>query len=775
MRKKNINETLNRNLFLFPNPVEHRVEIFKLYPYIFYNIEDFKLFLTENNYDNKVTLAKKILLRLCFESNFPPPTKLLFNILDFEIEISPHTKDGFISKDHFVHLVNLYLLGLYLFMYHSNIHSKIMSNFKNQRRNIKYKNNLIYNSIKDFIKAWRYFVVFHDLGYPIEFYLGLSRNNQNQEFNIRKNNQLNIFNKIKQYLIKDIALKSLSELIVFNQIILNNQNHLLNELVISFFDINDRFIEISDNLINSTNNYNIEEILIDRNEYYLIENIYGSSSLRIFSSINKWDNIISVLIKKGTDEPLIIIKHDCDDKKSIIYKTPYFKNNCYKAYSILNEAKKSVVNNNNYYWNYFSKKNNENLNLLSNNTKINYSELESINAYFNSKTSQRISHINNEQDFKNYCFDIYLILYSLLGMMDESDYDLSSYQVYYDAKKPIVNSLKNDLPFEVAKIFNKLFSDYFKSFKLEQINNLDVSEIVEKTIKEIAKKDNSNISIKSFISKIVSNLNKDVKDKINNQISLITIWKGIRKEIESLPNEAEELNFNSEILTNDENFKLFNYSSIYDDDILKDVFLNNEICSINDFTFNNYIPKHIKESNKEYIIDHGLISAFIFYYSNKLYNEYFEKDSGELLKLGLGIENTQDDNLKLEQNVLLKKVFYSILIHNIYPKYLINNKKNFKTSIEKSPFTYLAILSDSLQPWDRKRNFNPAFINSPYNVSGDRFNIEVTKDGKKIIIEEEGFGMDMEKKINELSSFLDEFLESASNLFLKKFQDYYDI
>ncbi len=172
MKFNNIRETLKNTLFVSPTPPNRRKEFLYLHDFIFPNKELFLNFLDEDNSERQVSLAKDILLSLFYDSHFAPPTRLLFNILDMDTNDLSTNFDTYIRRDHFVHLVHTYLLGIYIYFYHQAINEHVTNIFVRKRRK---KNHAslppIPSAEKDVMIAWRYFVLFHDLGYPLENYL----------------------------------------------------------------------------------------------------------------------------------------------------------------------------------------------------------------------------------------------------------------------------------------------------------------------------------------------------------------------------------------------------------------------------------------------------------------------------------------------------------------------------------------------------------------------------------------------------------------------------
>src|SRR5689334_11983748 len=109
-----INNTFGTKLFESPDP--KNAELYKsFFDSTFPDASDFIAFLGERNQEERAKYAKRILLRLAAESHFFPPNRLLYNLLEFESYVAGNRKrESFVGRDHFNHLVSLYLLGIYL-------------------------------------------------------------------------------------------------------------------------------------------------------------------------------------------------------------------------------------------------------------------------------------------------------------------------------------------------------------------------------------------------------------------------------------------------------------------------------------------------------------------------------------------------------------------------------------------------------------------------------------------------------------------------------------
>ena len=104
--EKNINANLLNALFISPKPLTEKIETYNLlFARIFPEKEGFINFLSTNDENQKLKIAKRLIQRLCFESNFPPAYELLINLLTFEdSEVNQSKNNMYVPQDHFIHI-----------------------------------------------------------------------------------------------------------------------------------------------------------------------------------------------------------------------------------------------------------------------------------------------------------------------------------------------------------------------------------------------------------------------------------------------------------------------------------------------------------------------------------------------------------------------------------------------------------------------------------------------------------------------------------------------
>lgn len=755
-------------LFISPNPPKYKKDYLYMVDFIFPNKELFLNFLEEDNTERQISIAKDILLCLVYDSHFAPPTRLLFNILDMDSSDLNEKIDTYIKRDHFVHLVHSYLLGVYIYFYHSPINEKVTKLFmlkRNKKRILDSSLNL--SAKKDAIIAWRYFVLFHDLTYPFEYYLGMGIDDD--DFKKKQDRYLKAFRKIPKSLGKDLVFKSLSKIIA-----INNLNAYCNE---ESFDLLVRNYLVDENndkeysIVKNTNGEDVNIVDITSFEKWIdaqkLTGIFGYKTLKNIVKIFPKEKILSVLFDSDNC-PIVLyvpknidaIDDDCEAKPGResheVYLTKYYKKR--KNNSILSASfpfDDERYNSNYYTLGYFyiepQKQIDTFLSYLF--TGVDKDDYQDALVYFTEMTKTKAELITTEDEFQQYCFEIYLSLYKSAGYYKymEDDPSISSFSVDNIAQE--INKLNNNTPKAISSIINKILQKELPSDKYFQLTGKDANESVLQIFNLVFN------DYDGLIEKISSSINNDIV----GSNSLVSIIRTIREVVgdkfrtdysSTIFNEKEPDTLNVESFLN----------SIIDDSLFKIVdkkIADAGISSIKEL-INNYVPDYF---DGEKYFDHGIWSSLLMIeildtYENILSCENSDANLLRLKNLSIDTDISQWARKKdYKKNDILAESCYAIAIHNLYPSYL-NNKK-YKTDLLRSPFAYFAILVDTLQPWDRKNSINQAYMELPYITTSDNFNIEIVKN--KIRITEIAVDVQLEVRLDQLKNNLNQFLKNASD------------
>lgn len=175
-----------------------------------------------------------------------------------------------------------------------------------------------------------------------------------------------------------------------------------------------------------------------------------------------------------------------------------------------------------------------------------------------------------------------------------------------------------------------------------------------------------------------------------------------------------------------------------------------------------------------HFVDHGFAAALIgvalaesFADCAERMREYSGVDAPvgvKALRVGFCTTEHADDRwLTIEEEMLRGVISFAIVTHNLYPSGLPAEFSGYRTSLRRTPFSFLALLSDSLQRWDRRALMNQSRGRVGGLIPGRRFGLEVGERGFiDIWLSDEG--LDIKKEFDRLRGTLEEHLEDASSL-----------
>ncbi len=739
--KNNINRTLKRYLFEAPNPPRFKKEYLELKDFIFPCKEIFLAFLDEENFDNQVSCAEKIIIRLSYESFFPAPVSLCKNVLKMESIIKGETKKGYIGRDHYVHVVHLYLLGIYLFLYHNILNESILRTFRNKRNvnNIR-SNHLSRSTLKDFIVSWRYFSLYHDLAYPIEACLG-NKALKSEEKKIF----LSDFNDLASLITKDLTTRGLSKFIAIYNLVKDNDEFTLSNSI--FLHLEN---EVREN-IESTINV----------EYNLAEKIYGYETFRLVYTVFDKRNIISVLYDNKTKLPILIYVPADKKDEYLVYKTIHYTKNT--TISKIEKVKDAPFNRDyfqlkNYKWDFYI-----NSQVTLDSLIKSYFPEISVPSNFDNTisiiqglTSSHFSRIISDSSFKQYCFDIYMVLCKTSGQLKLDDTN----DMYFDYLSTIFADIGKEIPTEIGSIVESLIREKNGNINFEE--DLESSkhskDVIYKYLKNISK------TFAGFAEEISKPLINKIKTQLELNNNLKAIYTSTEKHFNNLKIKSQ---ININISKNTIDFEDLVHNS--NQGIISTIdYIDKKLIKAKLGTFKDDLLAYKPSFNNGQIqiFDHGIYSGLFFLNITNIYDQLLRLKKNEyshnLMKLAIGIDfDREKDYVGYKLNGIFCEICYAILTHNIYPIHLKN--KEFKTKLENNAFAYFAILVDFLQKWDRKYQVNLGFNEIPYNTTSKSFNIEVVNE--KIRITEFNPMINLKKFDSQFKEEINSYLDKASDYF----------
>lgn len=711
-----INATLLYNLFEKPSPQNREITNYYnlLRKRVFPCEKDFELFLRADNNDDQYRYARRIINRMIYESNFPPTLSSLTDVLCVEnysrnLKYNPNRHIG---RDHYLHLVYLYILGIYIFFYNSTLYHKLLSCFRYKRQSSSFDSKEIC-SIKDFISAWKYFTLFHDTGYSVEI--------------LSSNNCLFDFSEIEEFenafaesqVLKDFCIQSCAKIVarlLFVSAIkressikldCNNPSILshMDYCVKSILPAEKGFSKLSDVLSS-----------VCESEWVQLECVYSSSNLKSFLSIYRSSDIIVTAFHKS-DSTLAFIfipgRGDAENKLYTLDCTPITNEiktiSSYPEYLFFDDyiSKK-------YDFQYFISTKAEPV--ISTSTDL----VENILDAHIDEYRTWIYSIHDTQSFMDAQYAFYDNSFHLISQFCKNHSSLvDTLQKLYSDSKPLdinTEDLVDDAMFKQACIDSWNNTKYFFQKKVDNINNC-LEKMFSDFIMEGKDSERRDHLIEDFF-KLLSDHKPfgSLKDEDSHDY------------LKSLNDEREaSYNFYKLFMSILESvFIIFNDSSFYFDYKKKELPDNlwDKYSLLDQKVFKYFNPPDIRTFINDYHIpynnkyDHGMVSALYYSYISELslcpLDVLNDNHSAVLSALwNLSINSKKETLLNYNYRSIREQVVSAVFFHNIYPD-CFNVNKSYRTKI-KDAFPYFCMLCDVLQEWNRPHSITPKMISEKPN------------------------------------------------------------
>lgn len=759
-----INATLLEKLFVDPNPQPENPEILDIYHQLFYRIfpgkHSFIKFLQAQNYDKQYMLAEEIIHRLCYTSNFPPSffaIKDVISVENYQKETVSAT-DFYIPRDHFIHLVNLYLLGVYIFFYNPQFYNKILLDNRFERHNDQHCQPKL-DSIKDFISEWKYFCLFHDVGYVPEIFGNKKfvRNAQKTYRTLCKHpndfqSSLAINKPIKQITFFG-ALEIMSRVFMAKFVIESSVSDAIkSSKLFRLFKKNKLSIYTEGNQIDSADFE--KEFSYFSTKVFRLEKIYSNHCIKPLLPIWGENNIAVIGIHKETGE-LSFISFVKDNIRNLLFLTKYENNK--EILQLANDPSLILFDD-------FKPLDFELEYLLKDAPLFDplykmilfgdASYLEYSYELIKETLGIQFASISCENQFLDFYFDIYMFLYSTIrkytfsGNNSKQVTQAKNFEKFLDLWKfsfeddeNTVNSIAtlSDIAYSLIQC---VYTENIKNMCIDFIQNINTTTNEQKSSKSL----NPDILIHDIVYDYFNAIKEkvDSKDEKENLIALIK--DNYYQQIEQLSSLIKMYAIiNSELKSILQKYSIpFSYEFDYEkrNETFNDTFTDSIIqakmktmlkCSFRDI-LNNY---NIPYGNK---INHGFAS---FKYSAAIFE--ILRNSIEVKKIPqewkiidilFSISNPAKNTEYITQyitnyNHIFTNVLYAILVHDVYPaNFTKGSELNKMQTAISDPFSYLALLCDALQQWNRPRSVSPSLLDMKLSEhASEEYNIIVKNDG----------------------------------------------
>ena len=743
-----INSTLLRRLFYEPNPQPRDPEVVKYFEDLkgrmFPNIEDYIEFLKAQSVDRQYESAERIIHRLCYHANFPPPYYALLDILCLERyqEKGILDSDKYIPRDHFIHIVYLYLLGIYVFFYNSEFYTKII-NANRFERNGFFWGNEKYNCIKDFTSEWKYFCLYHDIGYSAEI-LGNTK-----KFPNRNKVQKELKREAQNYkaslgngaILKQStyfgSLEIISKLIFVRMVVSNSVEKIYPDHKI-FRHYKQQRLSIYSTDKKKEQDIKFAEIPNTVISGVQLEKIYSNQCLKkILPTIDIEDLVIVGLEKSsGLVEFISYVENEA---RFFIFSDKLKANSEFK--NLLQTPDMIIFDDycpDNFEFLYILKDDNSMEERISSIVDPDFFD----STYFRAEKifENDFKEISDESNFVDFSFVIYhWLLRRIKNRLDntqlEKYLDLQTFSFQGKSQLEITKGLLSRRELIRKRILGSL--DEYHQVLLQKCNAL-----LNKKINEEFQKPKPCSSPDTLISQYVERYFQTISIILNRNLAKEIFHEELRESIFSkIEEEVNLLQLFSQVFiqlksTLDKSESLFEYNYVSGKTTASS-FLNDEISAKVQAKLG--MPD-IETVSEEYQLDygntsdHGIVSAqyaadVFSCYRNALLKAENKQEQlllSILLDAPNGIIKSRVRYIDNYNHVFTETLF-AVFIHNLYPDHFKGTSKGveYKTKIS-DPFTYLSLLCDALQKWNRPRSLQPAlFENHPLSGASEEYDIEI--------------------------------------------------
>jgi len=785
---RNIRDTLLKALFLNPNP-SRRSAYDDARRYLYPNESDFVEFLRTDSEQEMVLLAKGILLDLVFVSYCPPPSHLLINLFNSQKTDIETIKDGdFVPRDHFVHLVHLYLLGIYLFAYHDSLHRRCTADLNRQRRqSLDWSVQLSdVSGYRLFVTMWRQFVLYHDLGYPVERIAPVNRTSALGTASLKP------FSRISKSIHKDLSFKAIARIIAAKTLLTQEHHATFEEMFIqhhSCITIDPYSKDIT--LRREGHEYepaNLKLVQRWRKAIYL-PNVSGTHDLHTIFSVVP-DLEICALLEDAAG--LAEVALFGPPTQALYFHGPKQHMEPALRRYISDITPQLAWRDSHcpvgYRWLYFAvapaaRFQKELKTLVGDqlpNFQILLDKVESFKAYRTLRTKgfdsgTRLSAL------------AYAVIIGSRGYMPPPDDDEGPFEELDEMFLSLANS-RNAVIAEIPTLVGQICRDIAAEYITNTSNQL--MDIIEtKGSGAAAKIVADNVWLAKAKGEAQRALGEQIQTSISEplagSIAAKACTNAFRAELDNVVQSRREVEMDPfSGKTIDASFEL---SAVLKrrEELERSV---NELFQRDGFPafgemVAKYLPYWVRRGHTDFPIksrfcDHGFVSAIVALTSSWEYEACLKTlmdgaaGSSRHVSLALGVTSPEDRAwFQLEVRWLRAGTAETIALHNVYPDDLVasfgkgpgRSGANYRTQISRQPCMFLALLSDGLQKWDRVCLLNEVTSQVSGVVPGSRYNLEIRQD-QLLHIWYLGSGLDMKSAEIALRSSLASYLEDADSI-----------
>ena len=757
-----VRETLYRSLFEETPPFmgeilrEHDADVFP-------GKSDFIRFLRETDNQKRIDRAKLILLRLSFEAELLLPNHLITALLQAE-ENDKAAGGYYIPQDHFVHLVNLYLLGIYIFTHHKKLHRSLNNYFKGLRTasGIHLRTLSDEAALLDFVFTWRAFVLIHDVGYTWEIQPTSNSRVIQQARDLWKQIPSLMKGELTAYFLSKMGAWKNADSYT-HPLSLKNVKHLnLEKSRNSAKDTEAEFSFISD-LPTDTPDLPLNAVRVPT--------IHGTRFFSTFTALINPNVLVALLVHSRSGDVHCLLVPDKTGKHKVVGKSPSLETSdgaLIKMAFSEGRTPKASSSRYSYEWyifcpGYDSIRNSfcDSLRKLTS-KECSAVEIARTCSSFLKEGSPSHLTITSDRDYR----DSEFCLYRLISQWSRAHFSIKGKATA--TRYAIVNSIAISEEKGLAKLLADGIEERIKKHlsDLPKRTSKTIQDGIESVIDEALRPLSNLTDLKKDFIKTFGNLLKQKTD--------VELQRG--RMLDELLTISEKCIQPSDFkFTSKGRIELLTSECLHPfESSVKRVNSILESAGAPTLTalLDGYRPSFLGAE----CVDHGLASAvcaisiaahlrFVLEIANSDQQGATQNDrilrSYAQLALSLG-ETVQANESLYQADVLMDHVAAAIALHNIYPIHLESlGRANFRVNLRDSPFSFFAMLCDALQTWDRDKRIAQSAQGLPYKTVSDCLNIEVQ--GDIIKVTEMDHGVDIVRRANQLKIGLESYLSGVSD------------
>lgn len=770
-----IRRTLLQNLFLRPRPVE-RESFLASRTQLFPSEPDFLAFLQTDSEQEMTQRARTILLDLIFSARCPPPSHLIVNLLATQQErLHVVTEGDYVPRDHFVHLVHLYLLGIYLFAYHPSLHRRCHADLTRERRRATVNGPLAFISPYElFSVVWKQFVLYHDLGYPLERLPPAERDTPDGKKWLRP------FQKVIKSLHKDISFKAIARITVARSLLEEHQTSTFDETFLAHLSYlkrdGDRYVPRQDDYPDASND---AAELTKWMTATSLPHVNGPRDLSIVLSVVPKLEFCAYLEAPDGSSHLAVVG-PFESAKYVSGPPNYLPGRVRKLAGTYSEQEvllKGHVPRSDYRWHYFAlapgRAVEEAIDKLIPSTRrkafdLLAKDVEARDDY----RSERAKAVDNAPRLTAI---VYLTILHLRGYLahDDEEEDARAFQRAERLLKAVYDTRETAIG-KIPSLIGRAYESFAKGIVRD--NSASILKMLE-TEGGIAAADSMLARLQKAQTQIAKSVAADVEREISTPLvlrrSVRECTNAIRETIikvvagrRAAPSQSAEL-FTEHFSLAKALAEAKNLSTRLDARLER-----RGLGPLLDLA-KGYLPDWVKQDDanfpdKKDFIDHGFASAAVLLTAGREFEaciSTIEAGKAKLLEIAFGMLPKQPQQLaelKLDHALLVTHTAEAVALHNLYPSFLTGKRGAYRTRMPEQAFAFLAILADSLQKWDRRCLMKEAPSRVDTFVPGSRYDIRIRD--SSIYIRMTNDRLDVRKQAADLRSSLAHYLQDGDSL-----------